>query len=369
MVVVVVVVMVLMMVVVLMVVVVVVVMVMVVVVMLMVVVVVMSRSDVVPLSPACPLKWEPWEMIKQAGGGGTGVRRPRSAARGGDAPRDGVGGQVCQGAEHHHHSAASRPSLKAESSAGPETVKHVDEFGFAVQQRAGAAHLQPQQLRVLPQPATSSPSACPGVLEQKPGTPIILKVRSRFQDEDAGGALEAELQPCFIGDTPCSVTVSDTQLLCEPPNLTGQHKVLVQVGGLHISPGAVHIRSDSLLTLPAILSIAAGGGLLLLVVFLVLLAYRRKSHENDLTLKRLQMQMDNLESRVALECKEGEWGGAGDKVADEIADKMHSLIKTDINELTSDLDRAGIPFLDYRTYTMRVLFPGIDDHPVLRELE
>lgn len=82
--------------------------------------------------------------------------------------------------------------------------------------------------------------------------------------------------------------------------------VQVQVGGLHISPGEVHIRSDGLLTLPAIFSIATGGGLLLLIVIIVLLAYRRKSHENDLTLKRLQMQMDNLESRVALECKEGE---------------------------------------------------------------
>lgn len=44
-------------------------------------------------------------------------------------------------------------------------------------------------------------------------------------------------------------------------------------------------------------------------------------------------------------------------------------LQTDINELTSDLDRAGIPYLDYRTYAMRVLFPGIEDHPVLRELE
>lgn len=79
----------------------------------------------------------------------------------------------------------------------------------------------------------------------------------------------------------------------------------VQVGGLHVSPGAVHIMSDSLLTLPAIVSIAAGGGLLLIIVILVLIAYNRKSRENDLTLKRLQMQMDNLESRVALECKEG----------------------------------------------------------------
>lgn len=44
-------------------------------------------------------------------------------------------------------------------------------------------------------------------------------------------------------------------------------------------------------------------------------------------------------------------------------------LQTDINELTSDLDGAGIPFLDYRTYTMRVLFPGIEEHPVLRDLE
>ena len=73
-----------------------------------------------------------------------------------------------------------------------------------------------------------------------------------------------------------------------------------------MSPGAVNILSDSLLTLPAIVSIAAGGGLLLIIVILVLIAYKRKSRENDLTLKRLQMQMDNLESRVALECKEGE---------------------------------------------------------------
>lgn len=44
-------------------------------------------------------------------------------------------------------------------------------------------------------------------------------------------------------------------------------------------------------------------------------------------------------------------------------------LQTDIHELTSDLDGAGIPFLDYRTYTMRVLFPGIEEHPVLRDLE
>ncbi|NXD27485.1 PLXA2 protein, partial [Spelaeornis formosus] len=126
----------------------------------------------------------------------------------------------------------------------------------------------------------------------------------------------------------------------------------VRVGGVTFSPGSVSIVSDSLLTLPATVSIAAGGSLLLVIVVIVLIAYKRKSRENDLTLKRLQMQMDNLESRVALECKEA-----------------FAELQTDINELTSDLDRAGIPYLDYRTYAMRVLFPGIEDHPVLRELE
>lgn len=81
----------------------------------------------------------------------------------------------------------------------------------------------------------------------------------------------------------------------------------VRVGGVAFSPGSVSIVSDSLLTLPAIVSIAAGGSLLLIIVIIVLIAYKRKSRENDLTLKRLQMQMDNLESRVALECKEGRY--------------------------------------------------------------
>uniref|UniRef100_A0AAQ4RTM4 Plexin-A2 n=1 Tax=Gasterosteus aculeatus aculeatus TaxID=481459 RepID=A0AAQ4RTM4_GASAC len=192
------------------------------------------------------------------------------------------------------------PSLMAEYSPLLDTVKHADEFGFIFNNVQALLVYNNTNLLYYPNPYFE-PLSATGVLEQKPGSPIILKV---------------------------------------------------QVGGLHVSPGAVHIMSDSLLTLPAIVSIAAGGGLLLIIVILVLIAYKRKSRENDLTLKRLQMQMDNLESRVALECKEA-----------------FAELQTDINELTSDLDRAGIPHLDYRTYAMRVLFPGIEDHPVLRELE
>ena len=78
-----------------------------------------------------------------------------------------------------------------------------------------------------------------------------------------------------------------------------------RVGGIEFSPGVVHITSDSPLSSTAIIGIAAAGALLILFIVVVLIAYKRKSRESDLTLKRLQMQMDNLESRVALECKEG----------------------------------------------------------------
>ncbi|XP_075953782.1 plexin-A2 [Anarhichas minor] len=240
------------------------------------------------------------------------------------------------------------PSLMAEYIPGLDTVKHADEFGFIFNNVQALLVYNNTNLLYYPNPYFE-PLSTNGVLEQKPGSPIILKGRNLVPPASGGVKLNYTV---LIGETPCSVTVSESQLLCEPPNLTGQYKVMVQVGGLHVSPGSVHIMSDSLLTLPAIVSIAAGGGLLLIIVILVLIAYKRKSRENDLTLKRLQMQMDNLESRVALECKEA-----------------FAELQTDINELTSDLDRAGIPHLDYRTYAMRVLFPGIEDHPVLRELE
>lgn len=35
----------------------------------------------------------------------------------------------------------------------------------------------------------------------------------------------------LIGEKPCMLTVSETQLLCESPNLTGRHKVLVSAPG------------------------------------------------------------------------------------------------------------------------------------------
>uniref|UniRef100_A0A8C4WXB4 Plexin A2 n=2 Tax=Eptatretus burgeri TaxID=7764 RepID=A0A8C4WXB4_EPTBU len=188
----------------------------------------------------------------------------------------------------------------------------------------------------------------PETLEIKPGTPIFLKGQN-LNPGPSGVRLNYSV---LLGEEVCTVTSSENQLLCECPNLNGLHELTVRVGAWEKTLGKVHVASDNMLSLPAIAGVAGGAGLLLFIVVAVLVAYKRKSKQSDLTLKRLQMQMDNLESRVALECKEA-----------------FAELQTDINELTSDVDGTGIPFLDYRTYAMRVLFPGIDNHPVLKLLE
>ncbi|XP_067400396.1 plexin-A1 isoform X1 [Emydura macquarii macquarii] len=240
------------------------------------------------------------------------------------------------------------PSIDNPSRSPPEIGDRPDEIGFVMDNVQALLIVNTTNFVYYPDPIFESLSPS-GMMELKPSSPLILKGRNLLPPAAGNFRLNYTV---LIGDTPCALTVSETQLLCESPNLTGQHKVTIKAGGFEFSPGTLQIYSDSLLTLPAIIGIGGGGGLLLLIIIIVLIAYKRKSRDADRTLKRLQLQMDNLESRVALECKEA-----------------FAELQTDIHELTNDLDGAGIPFLDYRTYAMRVLFPGIEDHPVLKEME
>ncbi|XP_035501458.2 plexin-A1-like isoform X1 [Scophthalmus maximus] len=239
------------------------------------------------------------------------------------------------------------PSVADSELGFAETGTGPDEIGFYMD-NVNALVVVNETFSYYPDPVFE-PLSPSGTLELKPTSPLILKGRNLIPAAPGNSRLNYTV---LIGETPCVLTLSESQLLCEWPNLTGQHKVTIRAGGFEYSPGTLHIYSDSLLTLPAIIGIGGGGGLLLLVIIAVLIAYKRKSRDADRTLKRLQLQMDNLESRVALECKEA-----------------FAELQTDIHELTQELDGAGIPFLDYRTYAMRVLFPGIEDHPVLKEME
>ncbi|MEQ2220570.1 Plexin-A1, partial [Ilyodon furcidens] len=61
-----------------------------------------------------------------------------------------------------------------------------------------------------------------GVLELKPTSPLILKGRNLIPAAPGNSRLNYTV---LIGETPCVLTLSESQLLCEWPNLTGQHKV------------------------------------------------------------------------------------------------------------------------------------------------
>ncbi|XP_059353725.1 plexin-A1b [Carassius carassius] len=238
------------------------------------------------------------------------------------------------------------PSVAGSERGFSEAGSGPDEIGF-IMDNVQTLLVVNETFSFYPDPVFEAFS--PSMLELKPGSPLILKGKNLIPSAAGNYRLNYTV---LIGDKPCVLTVSEAQLMCESPDLSGQHKVTILAGGFRYSPGTLQIYSDSLLTLPAIIGIGGGGGLLLLVIIIILIAYKRKSRDADRTLKRLQLQMHNLESRVALECKEA-----------------FAELQTDIHELTQDLDGAGIPFLDYRTYAMRVLFPGIEDHPVLKEME
>lgn len=90
--------------------------------------------------------------------------------------------------------------------------------------------------------------------------------------------------------------------------------------------------------------------ILLLIFISLVIAYRKKTSESNRVLKNMQEQMDILELQVAAECKEA-----------------FAELQTEMGDLAGgDLTMGGIPFLDYRTYAMKILFPNNEDHAVLQ---
>lgn len=172
-----------------------------------------------------------------------------------------------------------------------------------------------------------------------------------------------------IGNSLCNVTsLSRQQLTCRPPvtqppgidedgrpNPQELPQVVVEVGvgKLRYVIGKLSYASpaglNGPLSKPALIGVIAGIVLLVLIFVAFLIAYRRKSTESNRVLKNMQEQMDILELRVAAECKEA-----------------FAELQTEMTDLTGDLTSGGIPFLDYRTYAMKILFPNIDDHVVLQ---
>uniref|UniRef100_A0A8C6EY76 Plexin A1 n=1 Tax=Marmota marmota marmota TaxID=9994 RepID=A0A8C6EY76_MARMA len=210
------------------------------------------------------------------------------------------------------------PSVDNPTRSPPELGERPDELGFVMDNVRALLVLNSSTFVYYPDPVLE-PLSPTGLLELKPSSPLILKGRNLLPPAPGNSRLNYTV---LIGSTPCVLTVSETQLLCESPNLTGQHKVTVH-GDLCV-PRLCFLSPSSPMLASLMGPAPTAGG-----------------HRG---LGRLAPDPLRLATAFA-------------------------ELQTDIHELTNDLDGAGIPFLDYRTYAMRVLFPGIEDHPVLKEME
>nr|KAF6475694.1 plexin B1 [Rousettus aegyptiacus] len=195
----------------------------------------------------------------------------------------------------------------------------------------------------------------------KPGS--VLSV----EGENLDLAMSKEEVVAMIGEGPCVVkTLTRNHLYCEPPaeQPLPRHHALreapdafpeftVQMGNLHFSLGHVQYDGESPAAFPLAAQVGLGVGtsLLALGVIIIVLMYRRKSKQALRDYKKVQIQLENLESSVRDRCKK------------EFTDLM-----TEMTDLTSDLLGSGIPFLDYKLYAERVFFPGHQESPLHRDL-
>ncbi|XP_054406805.2 plexin-B1 isoform X2 [Pongo abelii] len=204
---------------------------------------------------------------------------------------------------------------------------------------------------------------------EDPTMPFRHKPGSVFsvEGENLDLAMSKEEVVAMIGDGPCVVkTLTRHHLYCEPPveQPLPRHHALreapdslpeftVQMGNLRFSLGHVQYDGESPGAFPVAAQVGLGVGtsLLALGVIIIVLMYRRKSKQALRDYKKVQIQLENLESSVRDRCKK------------EFTDLM-----TEMTDLTSDLLGSGIPFLDYKVYAERIFFPGHRESPLHRDL-
>lgn len=166
-----------------------------------------------------------------------------------------------------------------------------------------------------------------------------------------------------IGQKQCNVTsLALTQLVCTPPDQqpeatdelgietsTDLPLVVVHVGRtLRFPIGYLRYELLKPYTLShAIVGITIGCAIIVCLLVIILVVYRRKSTQAEREYKRIQIQMDTLESNVRMECKQA------------FAELQTAVCQAD------DLENSGIPTLDHVSYIMKVFFPGVSDHPIL----
>uniref|UniRef100_A0A674PM98 Plexin-B1 n=1 Tax=Takifugu rubripes TaxID=31033 RepID=A0A674PM98_TAKRU len=189
----------------------------------------------------------------------------------------------------------------------------------------------------------------------------------QLEGENLDLAITKDEVVVLIGQGVCAVkTLTRNHLYCEPPpkqpppisngrkSANQQAVFQVQMGNLNFSLGKVQYDTIGLSTFPleAQIGVGVGASIVALIVLIIVLIYRRKSKQAMKDYKKVQIQLENLETSVRDRCKK------------EFTDLM-----TEMMDMSSDLVGSGIPFLDYRMYAERIFFPGHRESPLRRDLD
>ncbi|XP_058258521.1 plexin-B1 isoform X1 [Hemibagrus wyckioides] len=198
----------------------------------------------------------------------------------------------------------------------------------------------------------------------KPGSVISV------EGQNLDLAMSKDEVVALIGEGICMLkTLTRNHLYCQPPaqqpSPSHNHgrkregadalpEFTVQMGNLNFSLGRVQYDTLSQSTFPleAQIGVGAVASLVVLIVVIIVLIYRRKSKQALRDYKKVQIQLENLETSVRDRCKK------------EFTDLM-----TEMMDMSSDLVVSGIPFLDYKMYAERIFFPGHRESPLRRDLD
>uniref|UniRef100_A0A671Y0J3 Plexin b2a, tandem duplicate 1 n=1 Tax=Sparus aurata TaxID=8175 RepID=A0A671Y0J3_SPAAU len=184
-------------------------------------------------------------------------------------------------------------------------------------------------------------------------------------------AMTAKEAQAFVGDASCHVNIlQDDKLILDAPSSQPRAKskskrqrrdttndlleLVVKFGHGEWKVGSVYYaRKDDI---PLAIIIPAVIVPMLLFIAVSVYCYRRKSQQAEREYEKVKHQLENLEESVRDRCKK------------EFTDLM-----IEMEDHTSDLSEARIPFLDYKTYTDRNFFlpskDGANDAMITRKLQ
>ncbi|VDM73207.1 unnamed protein product, partial [Strongylus vulgaris] len=196
------------------------------------------------------------------------------------------------------------------------------------------------------------------------------------------GAMERDIK-ITVGGVDCQLTALARKVLtCKPPTEKPDlesgllPEVVVKVGGISYSVGLFSYDSPSVTSGVIVVILGCKLQSFIEIYFKAIMncsvkicttgmnwrEFRRKTNSHQRQMKYLKTQMDTIEMKVRLHIS---------AVATECKEAFAEL-QTSLNQYTADLPLGTpiVPFLEYKDYCARVLFPNNPhNHPVLRDLE